>query len=98
MLRIEGDPEVYQAGTSTTGSLSIIPLNAGKRTDLLEIYGSQPSAEVRSALASMISLVIERARTSEDKARMETTQRGEELRSTLLNALAHNFKHTSHLD
>ncbi|HYA16510.1 MAG TPA: ATP-binding protein [Bryobacteraceae bacterium] len=92
VLRIEGDAQVYQAGNPTTGSLSIIPLNAGTRADLLEIYGSQPSAEVRSALASMISLVIERARTSEEKTRIETTQRGEELRSTVLNALAHSFK------
>jgi two-component system sensor histidine kinase KdpD len=75
-----------------TGSMSIVPLNAGNRSDVLELYGPQPSSEVRSALASMISLVIERARSSEEKTRIEATQRGEELRTTVLNALAHNFK------
>jgi two-component system sensor histidine kinase KdpD len=92
VLRIEGEPQVFQAGQATAGSVSIISLNAGARTDMLELYGPQPSMEVRSALASMISLVIERARSSEEKAKIEATQRGEELRTTVLNALAHNFK------
>src|SRR5262249_30960074 len=43
VLRIEGDAQVYQAGSPNTDTLSIIPLNAGIRSDLLEIYGSQPS-------------------------------------------------------
>jgi two-component system sensor histidine kinase KdpD len=92
VLRIEGETQVFQAGNAMKGGVSIIPLNAGARADLLELYGVQPSAEVRSALASMISLVIERARSSEEKSKIEATQRGEELRSTVLNALAHNFK------
>jgi two-component system sensor histidine kinase KdpD len=92
VLRIEGEAQVFQAGNALAGSMSIIPLNAGTRADLLELYGSQPSMEVRSALASMISLVIERARSSEEKTRMEAMQRGEELRTTVLNALAHSFK------
>ncbi len=72
--------------------MSLVRLNAGSPQDVLELYGLQPSEEVRNALSSMLSLVIERARSSEERARIEATQRGEELRSTVLNALAHNFK------
>jgi two-component system sensor histidine kinase KdpD len=83
-LRIEGrhDPD----------RVSIIRLNMQGRMDILELYGPEPSEEVRNALASMISLVLERARSSDERARIEAAQRGEELRSTVLNALAHNFK------
>jgi len=91
-LRIQGEPQVFVAGSAAGVAESVIRLNAGSRQDVLELYGLQPSEEVRNALASMLSLVIERARSSEERARIETTQRGEELRSTVLNALAHNFR------
>src|ERR1019366_8383674 len=86
------EAQSFRAGNVGRGSVSIIPIHAGARADMLELYGPQPSVEVRSALASMIGLVIERARSSEERARIEATQRGEELRSTVLNALAHDFK------
>jgi two-component system sensor histidine kinase KdpD len=92
LLRIAGEAQSFRAGNVGRGSVSIIPIHAGARADMLELYGPQPSVEVRSALASMIGLVIERARSSEERARIEATQRGEELRSTVLNALAHDFK------
>ena len=96
-LRIEGESSLFLAG-STAGEnvssdvLSEVRLNSESGQDILELYGPQPSDEVRNALASMLSLVIERARSSEDRAKIEATQRGEELRSTVLNALAHNFR------
>ena len=40
----------------------------------------------------MIRLVLERARGAEERAQMEAIRRGEELRTTVLNALAHNFR------
>jgi two-component system sensor histidine kinase KdpD len=91
-LRIQGEPQVFVAGSAIGEAESVVRLNAGSRQDVLELYGPQPSEEVRNALASMLSLVIERARSSEEHARIEATQRGEELRSTVLNALAHNFR------
>jgi two-component system sensor histidine kinase KdpD len=91
-LRIEGEPKAFLAGVTEGVAVSVVPLNAASREDVLELYGPQPSGEVRNTLASMLSLVIERARSSEERARFEATRRGEELRSTVLNALAHNFR------
>ncbi len=82
------DDHSFQAGVLTPGRSSRIELQAAA----LELHGKQPSAEVRSALANLIELVIDRARNAEERARVEATQRGEELRNTVLNALAHNFK------
>jgi two-component system, OmpR family, sensor histidine kinase KdpD len=56
------------------------------------LYGSTPSPEVQSALASLVRLALDRARAAEESARMEAVQRGEEMRNTVLNALAHNFR------
>lgn len=91
-LRVEGMPRVFQWGTAAGGRVSAVPLDAESRAGVLELYGAQLSEEVASALASMIRLVLERARGSEERAELEATRRGEELRSTVLNALAHNFK------
>ena len=82
------DDHSFQAGVLTPGRSSRIELQSAA----LELHGEQPSAEVRSALANLIELVIDRARNAEERARVEATQRGEELRNTVLNALAHNFK------
>ena len=83
-------PDAVRAGVA--GAASPIVLNSATRGDTLEIWGRRLSDELRNAIASMISLVLERARSSEARARIESTRRGEELRSTILNALAHNFK------
>jgi two-component system, OmpR family, sensor histidine kinase KdpD len=98
VLRIEG--QTFQSGALMPGQRSTIQLDlqSGTRShtrpdaNVLELHGTQPSAEVRSALANLINLVLDRARNAEERARIETTQRGEELHNTVLNALAHNFK------
>jgi two-component system sensor histidine kinase KdpD len=58
----------------------------------LSLFGPHPSTEVRSALGHIIGLVLDRARSTEESTRNETTKRSEELRTTVLNALAHNFR------
>jgi two-component system sensor histidine kinase KdpD len=58
----------------------------------LSLYGVPPSAEVRSALGHIIGLVLDRANRMEESTRNETARRSEELRTTVLNALAHNFR------
>jgi two-component system sensor histidine kinase KdpD len=92
ILRVEGALRDFQAGSVGDGPVSIMRATVDGRADMLELHGSQPSEEVRNAIASMIGLVLERARSAEERARMEAAARGEELRSTVLNALAHNFK------
>ncbi len=83
----EGEQE-FQFG-SAGDSESIVGLGHGAE---LSLYGLQPSAEVRSALGHIIGLVLDRARSTEESTRRETTKRSEELRTTVLNALAHNFR------
>jgi two-component system, OmpR family, sensor histidine kinase KdpD len=91
VLRVAGAPHTYQSGV-TSGEVSVIPLSTDDDGDTLELHGAQPSEEVRNTVASMIRLVLERARGAEERAHIEVTRRGEDLRNTVLNALAHDFK------
>jgi two-component system sensor histidine kinase KdpD len=97
VLRVAGAPHAFQSGSTSgqsraAGLVSIIPLDTDYGADVLELHGTQPSEEVRNAIASMIRLVLERARSAEERAQMEAIRRGEELRTNVLNALAHNFR------
>jgi two-component system sensor histidine kinase KdpD len=91
VLRVAGAPHAFQSG-ATAGQVSVIPLHTDYGADVLELHGTQPSEEVRNAIASMIRLVLERARSAEARAQMEAIRRGEELRTNVLNALAHSFR------
>jgi two-component system, OmpR family, sensor histidine kinase KdpD len=91
VLRVAGAPHAFQWG-ATGSQVSVIPLDTDYGADVLELHGTQPSEEVRNTIASMIRLVLERARGAEERAQMEAIRRGEELRTTVLNALAHNFR------
>ncbi len=91
VLVAEGSGQLCQAGmTFGEPTLIEVPVSSGRM--LLELYGPPPSTEVQSALANLIGLVLDRARGAEERGRIESAQRGEELRNTVLNALAHNFK------
>ncbi|MEP6714882.1 MAG: ATP-binding protein [Terriglobia bacterium] len=92
VLRLEGEEQPFEAGVYTAGPTTAYELNPIAGKSVLELHGVQPSAEVCNALVNLIKLVLDRARNAEDRARIETAQRGDELRSTILNALAHNFK------
>ncbi|HVW07348.1 MAG TPA: ATP-binding protein [Bryobacteraceae bacterium] len=92
VLMVEGVQESFRAGaTDDTGSPPLV-LHTPNQNGRLELHGTGPSVEVRSALANLIGLVLDRAAAAEARARVEATQRGEQLRNTILNALAHNFK------
>lgn len=92
VLRVAGAADVFQHGDAKAGEISIIPLGTDYGGDVLELHGEQPSEEVRYTLASMIRLFLERARGEEERGRIELVRRGEELRTTVLNALAHDFR------
>jgi two-component system sensor histidine kinase KdpD len=92
VLRVAGAPHAFQWGVTVADQVSVIPLDTDYGADVLELHGPQPSEDVRNTLASMIRLVLERARGAEERAQMEAIRRGEELRTTVLNALAHNFR------
>jgi two-component system sensor histidine kinase KdpD len=91
MLRI-GDQEFAFGEAPAVGCPLRLHIRSGPQDVNLSLYGIGPSAEVTDALASLVDLALDRATASEDRARMETVQRGEELRNTVLNALAHDFK------
>jgi len=91
-LRLEEPSITFDVGSTDVLPVSWVQIKSDVRIYTMEMFGPPPSEEVRNVLASMISHVLERARSSEEKNRMETTQKGEELRTTVLNALAHNFR------
>ncbi|MDP9053655.1 MAG: ATP-binding protein [Acidobacteriota bacterium] len=92
VLRIAGESDVFQSGAILQGPVSMIPLDTEHKNDFLELHGAPPSEEVRNAMASMIRLVLERARSAEARAQLEAIRKGEELHNTVLNAMAHNLK------
>ncbi len=87
-LRFRDSDKEYERG-SVSGECSLIEVgNAAE----LRVYGESLSSEVRSALGQVIGLVLDRARSFEEAAGKEAARRGDQLRTTILNALAHNFK------
>ena len=90
-LTVEGKQTPFRAGLNHAATGDVVTVRTS-RGDVLELYGIQPSVEVRMALANLMDLVLDRAAVAEERARSEAAQRGEELRTTILNALAHNFR------
>jgi two-component system sensor histidine kinase KdpD len=74
---------------SVEGECSYIDVG---RAAELRVYGESPSAEFRSALGQVVGLVLDRARGFEEAASKEAARRGDQMRTTILDALAHNFK------
>ena len=89
-LTVEGQPAPFVAGEISGGAHTIIGRDDGRYG--LVLYGASPSVEVRIALKNLIDLVLERAKSATQRARVEAAERGEEFRRTVLNSLAHNFK------
>jgi two-component system, OmpR family, sensor histidine kinase KdpD len=92
VLKVDGIRFPFEAGVIGLAGGEPIVVRTPNEKGILELYGMEPSVEVRSALANLIGLVLDRASAAEERARIESTQRGEELRNTILNALAHNFR------
>jgi two-component system sensor histidine kinase KdpD len=70
----------------------LLPLEYGGRHASLEVWDALPSPEVASALGNLLELALDRATTFEDRAQLEAVRRGNELRTTILNAVAHDFR------
>lgn len=90
VLSIHGFDRPFEAG-AREGLVETVLKSEGTRY-ALDLYGTLPSPEVRSALKNLIDLVLDRARGAEQQARVDATERGEEFRNTVLNSLAHNFR------
>jgi two-component system, OmpR family, sensor histidine kinase KdpD len=70
----------------------LLPLEYAGRHASLEVWDGLPSREVASALGNLLELALDRATTFEERAQLEAVRRGDELRTTILNAVAHDFR------
>jgi two-component system sensor histidine kinase KdpD len=76
-----------------TRGLAIIPVRlGGQALGNLGLTGSLPSEAVLNAVAYLVAIGIERARTLEEASRAEASRQSEVLKSALLDALAHDFR------
>jgi two-component system sensor histidine kinase KdpD len=72
---------------------SIVPVRLGGQIlGSLGIMESSISQGALAAIASLIAVGIERARSLEEASRMEASRQGEALKSALIDALAHELK------
>ena len=80
--------------THADGSALVVPIQlGGHRFGSLGIAGAARFSEVAlQAVAQLIAIAMERARDQETANRLEATRQNEQLKSTLLDALAHEFK------
>ncbi len=73
--------------------MAITPVRLGGRTyGALGIAGATLSPPALQAVAQLAAIAIERARAQDAASRTEATRQHEQLKSTLLDALAHEFK------
>jgi two-component system sensor histidine kinase KdpD len=89
--------QVAQTGTVWNGNganAAVVPVGLGGRAlGSLGVAGpSMPSLVVLQAIAQLAAIAIESARAQEAATRLEATRQNEQLKSTLLDALAHEFK------
>ena len=72
---------------------AIVPVRlGGQPLGYLGLAGQLPSDEVLNAVAYLVAIGIERARSLEEASRAEAARQSEVLKSALLDALAHDFK------
>lgn len=71
----------------------ILPVNlGGKSIGSLAISESPIAEAALESLANLVAIGLERARSAEAASRAEVSRQSEELKSTLLDAIAHEFK------
>jgi two-component system sensor histidine kinase KdpD len=72
---------------------NILPVNLGGKSIGSLAIGEAPIAEAAlESLANLVAIGLERARSAEAASRAEVSRQSEELKSTLLDAIAHEFK------
>ena len=83
-----------RAWRNADGSVLIVPIQlGGHNLGSLGIAGAVKLSEVAlGAIAQLIAIALERTQAQETANRLEATRQNEQLKSTLLDALAHEFK------
>lgn len=73
--------------------LSVLPLTTGKDSvGSLALYSGSVSDTAMHAIANLAAIALERERAQAAATRMEAVRQNEEMKSMLLDALAHEFK------
>jgi two-component system sensor histidine kinase KdpD len=81
------------AHSDEVGGTSITPIQLGGQTiGSLAIQGGVLSVAAVQALANLVAIALEKVRGQEAANRAEAARQSEELKSTLLDSLAHEFK------
>jgi len=76
-----------------TTSTTIIPISlGGQPIGSLGIQGSQVSETALHAIGNLTAITLERAHAQDIATRAEAARQSEELKSTMLDAMAHEFK------
>jgi len=84
---LTGPPEV------SSGNAALLPVHLGASTvGSLGFDGAAISAPAMQSIANLIALAMDRVRKQEAAARAEGSRRHQELKSMLLDALAHEFQ------
>ncbi len=79
--------------TDVKENLTVLPISlGGKVSGSLALPSSPASETVLRAIAQLAAIVLERARAQEAASRAEAVRQSEELKSAMLDALAHEFK------
>jgi two-component system, OmpR family, sensor histidine kinase KdpD len=79
----------HDLSTKTT----VIPISlGGKAVGSLGVQGSQVSETALHAIGNLTAITLERAHAQDVATRAEAARQSEELKSTMLDALAHEFK------
>ena len=77
----------------SAASTFLLPIRlGGEPLGALAIYGVRISDTALSSIANLAAIALERARSLEAASRAEAARESEQLKSTLLDALAHEFK------
>lgn len=95
LLDIEGALKqvVLQGSTGRKGPVLITPINlGGQPIGGLALKGLALSDGALQALLNLVAIALERVRTEEAANRAEAARQSEEFKSTLLDAIAHEFK------
>jgi two-component system sensor histidine kinase KdpD len=75
------------------GGLAVSPiLLNGRPIGSLAVKGEEPSITAMEALRNLLALGLERVRSRELATRAEVARQSDEIKSTLLDAIAHEFK------
>ncbi len=88
LVHLRGEPKI-----DLQGEIAFVPLRMGVRVvGSVGLAGRTFSRQTLDAMSSLIAIAIERARTIEKLARAEAARESEQLRSVLLDAVAHEFR------